>query len=56
MENNIIDLIQKGDFSSANSELNTQMLIKISDVFDDRKKDIAHGMFKEKEWNIFLTF
>jgi len=56
MEKNLINLIQQGDHTNANSELNTQLMIKVADAFENRKKDIAQGLFKEEEWNIFQTF
>jgi hypothetical protein len=49
MENNLIDLIQQGDHVNANIELNTQLLMKVSDAFENRKRDIAQGLFKEEE-------
>lgn len=45
----MIDLIQNGEFEKANSELNNQLLMKVSDAFDQRKKEIAQGLFKEEE-------
>lgn len=48
MQDNMIDLIQNGEFEKANGELNNQLLMKVSDAFDQRKKEIAQGLFKEE--------
>lgn len=52
VKENLVDLIQQGELTKAKSELNTNLLLKVADAFDARKKEIAQGMFKnnEEQW------